>query len=465
MASSNNKENSTENKEFKLGEVELSKKRYQTEEFDSHFLKFYLENPFMGPLCLGVKKLADESVATAYMSAAMTEDGNDFEFVLGFNPNWLRAMPQNQILGVLKHEMYHLLFQHVTSRGVFDSDYAMLWNVATDLCINSLIGEKNLPSGLLIPGKRPMMPDKNGKMVDAGPAYICDFIEKAPPGQASDFYFEGLKKVINDNPSDNKGEGEGSGGGGRGILGEISTMDDHDRWGDLPPEIEEIMKEKVRDALEEAIRRADNDPQKNMWGDMPIAIQEHLRKMISREIDWRSIVRQFVGRCRSIERIGTVRRINKRAPYIFPGSKRKTRAKFRCFIDQSGSMSDLDITMLFAELEGLANETEIEVFHFDTEVDLDSRTVWKKGRPYPPHRTRCGGTDFGCVQNFLNSPGERGKTDGVFILTDGYAPVMGQVFGCRVMWVITESGTLEATRPGDLAVKMKSKDKGKFHRS
>ena len=178
--------------------------------------------------------------------------------------------------------------------------------------------------------------------------------------------------------------------------------------------------------------------------------------MLSREIDWRSVVKNFIGRCRTQERSSTIRRVNKKMPYIHPGVRRPMRAKFACFIDQSGSMSDYDISMLFGELEGFAKETELDVYHFDTEIDEGSHTVWKKSSPFPKaHRTRSGGTDFQCVANFCNKPENRGRWSGVVILTDGYAAVMGNIVGAKVLWVITEGGTKNIVRKGDLAVQMK----------
>ena len=313
-----------------------------------------------------------------------------------------------------------------------------------DLAINSIIGEKNLPDACLIPGKNPIDP-ATGKEI-TGP--YAAFIGKAPKLESSDFYFEKLREI------EEQQKKQGNNNSVTVAVGKgMNSIDDHGKWGDLPPEVREQIRDKVRDMLEKAVKRADRT---NDWGSVPHEIAEIIRKILSREIDWRAILRQFIGRCRSMERNSTIKRINKKAPYLFPGHKRKYKANFACFIDQSGSMSDDDIAMLFSELETFAGQTDLDVYHFDTQVDDRSHTVWKKGRPFPPaHRTRCGGTDFNCVRDFCNQPENRGKWSGIVMLTDGYAPTMGQIIGTRVIWVITEHGTMDAVRKGDLAVQMK----------
>ncbi len=207
---------------------------------------------------------------------------------------------------------------------------------------------------------------------------------------------------------------------------------------------------------------AERAERSNKWGTVPQEMIDYIRRMLSKQVDWRSILRNFIGRTRTLERNSTIRKINKKMPYVFPGVKRPLRANFACFIDQSGSMSDEDIALLFGELEGLANLTTLDLYHFDTALDLDSHQVWKRGMPYPnPERTRCGGTDFQCVADFCNEPENRGKWSGIIILTDGYAPTMGAIVGSKVLWVITEHGTKEAVRPGDLAVQMSQEKKFK----
>lgn len=416
---------------------------HDTKEFDSDFLQVYMNDPFLGTVSSEVTKMVDTKMPTAYVG--VRPNGRGHEVVMGFNPKFFRSLSPKERRGVIKHELYHLIFQHIFDRAPGDKDYQILWNWATDLAINSIIGADNLPDACLLPGKAPIDP-ATGKEIE-GP--YAEFIANAPKLQSSDFYYEKLREIEEEQRKNgnqnsvNIAIGQGMG-----------TMDDHGKWGELPAEIREQIRDKVRDMVEKAVKRADRS---NEWGSVPQEIAEIIRKLLSREIDWRSILRQFIGRCRTMDRNSTIKRINKKAPYLFPGHVRKYMANFACFIDQSGSMSDEDIAMLFFELENFVQAgTELDVFHFDTEIDENSKTLWKKGRPFPPaHRTRCGGTDFQCVADFVNRPENRGKWSGIVILTDGYAPRMGQIHNSRVIWVITEHGTMEAVRKNDLAVQMK----------
>jgi len=434
-----------EAKELKLTISKLEQAKYYEGEFDPDFTQLFLEESFLGGISIGVSKRADFSVPTAYVG--VRRNGNNHDVVLGFNPSFMRKLNKLQRLGVIRHELYHLVFQHIFIRSIGDTRLSKLWNWATDLAINSIIGKDSLPTLCLIPGHRNIDP-ATGKPIEG---IYADFIANAPPMKASDWYFSELLKLMQEN---DHGEGDLT----IGVNGDIGTMDDHSGWDDIPEEVKEEIRERVREMVGNGAMRAD---QSNSWGNTPQEIQEWIRKMLSREIDWRNIVKSFFGRVRSQERNSTLKRINKKMPYIHPGVKRKFKSTFACFIDQSGSMSDKDIAMLFGEIEGLAKETEIDVYHFDTEIDVSSHTVWKKGKPFPkPHRTRCGGTDFNAVANFCNDS-KNPSWSGVVILTDGYAPVMGQIKGAKVLWVITEGGSMDIVRPGDLACKMRA-DQGKF---
>lgn len=410
------------------------------DEIDQSLFKLYTEEPLLGMVGLYLGKYADFKCKTAYVMCDKTHN-----LRLGFSPEFMSTLPANHKLGVLKHEYYHVIFMHILGRQPTDKNEWQCWNIAADLVVNYFVAhesptkpcdpDKFLPSFALFPGRFPE------KCEDEA---LGNLIKSLPVAQSAEWYFEKLKNfVVQQQQSGNPSYVIGSGG---------ETLDDHSEWGEVDGEMEEVIRQRVEGILQEAINNAQT---KNSWGSVPTEMQEILQKLMAREVDWRSIVRQFFGRARSTTFTSTVRRLNRRCPIILPGSKKKTHAKFAFFIDQSGSMSNEDVAVGFSEVSSLSGLTELDVYNFDTEVDEASHKVWKSGKVHDWGRTRCGGTDFNAVREFVARPENLKRWTGVVIYTDGYAAALAQMPpGIRVLWVITPGGSAEIVREGDLVVKL-----------
>ena len=131
----------------------------------------------------------------------------------------------------------------------------------------------------------------------------------------------------------------------------------------------------------------------------------------------------------------TVRKLNKRFPYIHAGKKVTRQAKIAISIDQSGSVSDGMLAAFFAELNTLSKLAEFTVIPFDTEVDEAQVFVWKKGQKKNWERVLCGGTCFNAPTKYVNKQ----NFDGHIILTDMEAPKPGRS-KCQRMWLTDENG-------------------------
>ena len=118
----------------------------EIEAFDlsDHLVRLMWKEPFFARVLRGIKKTKTEQIPTA---GVLAKDGEALFF---WNPRFLAGLTANQVMGLLKHECYHLVFEHTTTRK---HDPHIIWNYATDLAINSLIDEDELPEGGLIPGK------------------------------------------------------------------------------------------------------------------------------------------------------------------------------------------------------------------------------------------------------------------------------------------------------------------------
>lgn len=231
-------------------------------------------------------------------------------------------------------------------------------------------------------------------------------------------------------------------------------MDDHEGWDDMGDEERELMKGKVRQALEKAVRDCDSSGQ---WGTVGAETRSMLRTLLEREIDWKSVLKQFCGMTRRADRTTNVKRLNRKYPAIHPGTHRSYTSSIAVYIDQSGSVGDEDLQLLFGNLMDLAKHTEFTLFNFDTEVDEKSERVWTKNKTPGLERTRCGGTDFKAASAHANK--NKHRFDGYLILTDGECADPGPS-QLKRGWVIVPDRKLHFTPSSrDFVIKMKRDQK------
>jgi predicted metal-dependent peptidase len=396
---------------------------------DPHLIKLMWDEPFFSKILRGVTKVRTDSIPTA---GVLAKDG---ALTMWWNPKFVAGLATPEVKGLLKHECYHLVFEHTTTRR---HEPHTIWNYAADLAINSLIVDTELPEGGLIPGqafKKLSDPDR----ASMGPERVRKYeavsakIASLPKDRNAEWYFgqlmddEEVKDAIQNpgDPSEGQGEGETN---GPGLPG---PMDDHDGWDELSDEERELMKGKIKQALKDAVNECDKSGQ---WGSISGEARKTLREMVSNEIPWQSVLKQFCGLTRRANRHSNVRRLSRKYPGIHPGVQKGYTASIAVYIDQSGSVSDGELELLFAELRGLTKNVQFVVYHFDTEVDEASETEWRKGKTPVTHRTRCGGTCFKAPSDHANK--NKHRFDGYLILTDGGAADPGPS-RLRRGWVVT----------------------------
>ena len=376
---------------------------------DRHLISFLQDSPFFAELSRYIRKVPTVDLPTA----AVAYDPKFDDITLYWCPEFFRGLTDQEIRGVLTHEFYHLIFCHLTERR---KTPPKMWNVATDLAINSIIsGHSNsaLPKGCLMPGVFPSPPEgrewtKEEK--DAMP--IAQLIASFPKDQSSEWYFEKLKDKVEEERKKNGGAGDGGDG-----MGDLDSFDDHDAWDSIPDELKDVVAGKVGAAVERAVKHADS--QANGWGNIPAELRDAIRRSVTNIVDWRSVLRQFIGNISRGERTTTIKRINKRYPYIHPGAKRGYVAKLLIAIDQSGSVDDSQLALFFSELSSLTKKVSVTVLPFDCSADIRDSFEWKRGSKVEAKRVRGGGTDFNAPTAIVNDPKNRGKWDGMLILTDG----------------------------------------------
>ena len=389
-------------------DIKETEEEVSTEKFDlnMHTARLLMNEPFFAALSRRIEKRACSYLPTA----GVRINPHNAQLEMLYNPEFFAKLTDKEVAGILKHEFYHIIFEHLTERKPADKKLARMWNFATDLAINShLRGE--LPEGCLMPGEGPF--------------------EHLPLGMSSEYYMEELKKNPPKKEDGENGEGgEGQPGDGEPGLGDQGQFDSHEEWDKADAATKEIAKERVKDALRKA---AEESAKSNSWGSVSSEVRKQIMKAFNSKVDWKKVLRYFVKTSQKANKSSTIKRINRRYPYIHPGRKTSRQAKIAISIDQSGSVSDDMLAKFFAELNKLADLAEFTVIPFDSDVAKDKVYVWKKGEKRKWERVRYGGTDFDPPTDYVNEQG----FDGHIVLTDMCAP-KPKSSKCQRMWMTTE---------------------------
>lgn len=452
---------------------------------DRHLLKFIQVSPFFSEISRHIFKRRTTTVPTAGIGWDPVYE----QLTLFYNPNWLAKFAEEEVLGVIQHEYYHFVFGHITARRRTPHK---MWNIATDLAINSLIEkdiesgtQRRLPSCVLMPGKWPVVDGKELTPEQKAALPVSALIAEFPELQSSEWYFEKLHELAKEliknmelcdcschrghdnagnagsgdgeggdaeqndegtgNEDDKKDEGHGHGDSdgqmcpdckskGCGELNdEFGMFDDHGLWDSLSDEQRSYVEGKIKTTIEKAVRHADS--MSRGWGNIPAEIREGIRQYVSNVINWRAVLRQFVGHIVRGNKTSSIKRINRRYPYIHPGRRHGWVAKLLIAMDQSGSVYNEMLVEFFGELASLSKRVSISVVPFDCTCNAEDVFEWKKGAKVEPTRTRDGGTNFDAPTNMFNDPANRGRWDGLLIMTDGQAPQPGPTRSKRG-WVL-----------------------------
>lgn len=386
-----------------------------TKEFDLNFhtARLLMSEPFFAAISRRVNKRASFGIPTA--GVMVNKETAQFEML--YNPKFFQSLSDSECSAVLIHEFYHIIFRHVTDRAPWNKESdvdARLWNICTDLAINSHIS--GLPDSALVPAKE-------------GTPF-----EHLPLGMAAEWYIPEVKKILEKDGNaqgDDKSKQSGDGSDDTSTSSSaLDSFDDHSGWGSSSDgQIEEIANERLKEIIKSA---SEECAASNSWGSISSSVRKEILKGIETKIDWRKVLRFFIKSSQKTNKTSTIRRINRRYPYIHAGRKSNRVANIAVSIDQSGSVDDSMLSMFFAELNKLSEIASFTVIPFDTRVDESKVYQWRKGEARKVERVLHGGTCFDAPTEYVNA----GNFDGHIVLTDMCAP-KPKPSKCQRMWMTT----------------------------
>jgi len=334
---------------------------------------------------------------------------NQNHYTLWINLEKFDEIPLEHQLGLLKHEILHILQNHVGRTGTRDHD---LFNRATDISINQLIRQEHLPEG--------------------GCTYINHDL---PKNLTAEQYFELLledPKYQKNNPKDGDGDGDATPG---------QQFGDHKKWEESDGD-EDLKKDITKSMIEKAISKSK--------GNLPSNISDMLALFSrSSQVSWKKVLKNIVSNKKSNTR-RTLTRVDRRFPTRedLKGKTKDRTFDLVCICDVSGSMSDNEVTLGLVEIKNICKITNsgLKLIQVDT-VSQEPEDFNKNTKIFK--RKASGGT---YIYPGIEKMRERKiPHDAVVVITDGgteRVDLWEKALKCRVIFLTTQDNIpgIENTR-------------------
>lgn len=347
-------------------------------------------------------------------------------YQLYINENFWDTLTPLQHIGLLKHELLHIAFFHITDyEHLTDKKIA---NIAMDIEINQYIEEKFLPPGPQLPSSYPEL----NLLSKQGTKYYYDALMQGAKNPGTCPNLDDMIAAMGNDPGT-----EGEGGEGKGRIkitlngkGDLFAPD-HNTWEDFE-NLDEATKKLVKSQTEHLIKEVVDQVTKSR-GTVPSEMKEILDKMTDlapAKFNWRGYIRRFVGGS-----IKTYTKSSRHKPnFRFlenPGLKHKEKRRILVAVDTSGSVSTEELKEFFNEIHHIGKTgTEIMLIQCDSAIS----SIGKFDKNKELIITGRGGTSFHPVTDYYDE--NYRKYNCLIYLTDGEAPAPDKCRG-PVLWVIS----------------------------
>tara|TARA_R110000787_G_scaffold115506_3_gene225441 strand:- start:3174 stop:4334 length:1161 start_codon:yes stop_codon:yes gene_type:complete len=364
------------------------------------------KEPFYGLFLVGLKKKFTKGVPTAGVAK------HNIGIQLYINPTFFEGLSEAHQLGLLKHELLHVSFGHMTLRDLYPDH--KLFNIAADLEINQYIDKENLPEGGMVLSMFPELhlPHRAGTKV------YYDLLSESHKNKTC----PALEEMMACN-----GEGE---------------EDIHATWEEFDS-LDEAEKKLIQKQVEHQLKETADVITKKQ-GNIPGELAEIISRLLNPEppkFNWKAYLRRFVGSS-SIVYTKKLRRKDNKRYSANPGLKIKVKNHILVGVDTSGSVSTDELIEFMHELSHMSKTGhKITVAQCDTQLvsvaEFDPKKDWDiKGR---------GGTSFQPVVDHYNEKGK--QYTALIYLTDGeaYPP---EDCPKNTLWVHSSQSSINDNLPG-----------------
>ena len=376
-----------------------------------------LKEPFYGLFLIGLNKLWSKRVPTAGVSK------HNINFQLAINEEFWETLSPEHHIGLLKHELLHIAFFHLTLHDTFGDK--KLANIAMDLEINQYIDKMYLPDGGCFIDNEMFAP--MNLPTKAGCRVYYDLLQQELDKGDGTSDFEKMMKAMEQ---------------GQPTYGDGKAVPDHSTWEEFE-NLSDAEKKLIQKQVEHQLKDVADQIEKSR-GNIPGEMKGLLDSLNSKEppkFDWKAYLRRFTGGSQKVFTKKLRRKFNKRFEDN-PGLKIKHRKHILVAVDTSGSVSDVEVQEFFHEI-GHINKTGAEITVVQCDTHIRHIGPYKAGDKIEIHGR--GGTYFDPVLELYNE--SQDKYTCLIYLTDGECDCSVKPRG-KMLWVISTRGSINKDLPG-----------------
>jgi predicted metal-dependent peptidase len=370
-----------------------------------------LIEPYYGFFLIMLNKTWRQDLPTAGVSK------NGINYQLAINEEFWTSLSEEHQLGLLKHELLHIAFGHLTSFGSFSDK--KLANVAMDMEINQYIDTDWLPKGGI------MIEDYED----------LDLDEKA----GCRYYYKKLQEL--------KQEKDKNGTCGNEPMDKLlddienGNVPDHGTWEEFD-DLSEAEKKLIDKQLQKVLSDAKEQTVKKR-GRIPGEIEGviTIEEIVAPKFDWRGYMRRFTGISTKVFTKKIRRKENRKFPES-PGLKLKMKQHMLLGIDTSGSVSDTELQEFMSEIHHIYKAgVDVTIIQCDTSI----RAIESYKGKFELNVIGRGGTEFDPVLEYYNE--NQKKYTSLVYFTDGECYTRVKPKG-HVLWVLSERSSMNDELPG-----------------
>lgn len=362
-----------------------------------------IKEPFYGLFLSSLNKVIDNNQPTLGVGI------QGIGVVLYINQHFWDSLTDKEQIAVLKHELIHICFHHLTMRKSFKD--RNLFNIAADLETNQYI--EDLPEGVL-------------KLKE----FCEDYGIELPPNAGVREYYKLLKEFEE--------------------QGEDFEGPQHNDWGEFD-ELTDTEEKLVSNQIDHVMKDVAEYIMKSKAG-LPSELRARIDSLLEikpQVFNWKAYFRRVVGSMINTFVKKSMRKLSKRFDDS-AGLKIKTKSSVLVAIDTSGSLSNDELRDFFNEIHYIYKSgVKVTIVECDASI---GRVYEYKGK-WDGKITGGGGTNFAPVVEYYNIHKE--FTSLVFF-TDGYASLVNFKAKKKIVWVISSNGDQQQKYPG-ITVKIPKK--------